>query len=132
MRASGKRVCYYSYPVELVWRSIGAGENRTVDPLTEEEFENQEPEPNTIFTRMLEFEENRVFAFRMKARGFVTDMRIELESTGPCETRVTLRQDVEYLNAAIWFFSGFGSSIRRELRSFALEINRRLADGIKK
>lgn len=131
MRSHAKKTAYYRYPVELVWRAIGAGERRELDPLTEEEFENQEPEPNTIFTRLLEMEENRVFAFRMKARGFVTDMRIELESVAPCETLVRLSQDVTYRSAAVYMLSGFGTATRRELKSFAMDLGRRLADGMR-
>ncbi len=131
MRSHAKRTVYYSYPVELVWRSIGAGQQRQIDPLTEEEFDNQEPESGTIFTRMTEFKENEVFAFRMKAQGLITDMRIEMQSVAPCETRVVLSQDVTYRNAAAYIFSGFGSMARRELKAFAQELNRRLADGVK-
>lgn len=131
MKSHAKKTVYYHYPVELVWRAIGAGERREVDPLSEEEFENNEPAPNTIFTRLLEMKENEVFAFRMKARGFITDMRIELESVGPCETRVRLSQEVNYRKASVYLFSGMGSAPRRELRSFAMEMNRRLADGVK-
>lgn len=131
MKSRAKKTVYYRYPVELVWRAIGAGERREVDPLTEEEFENQEPAPNTIFTRLLDMKENELFAFRMKARGFITDMRIELESVAPCETRVRLSQEVTYRKASVYMLSGFGSAVRRELKSFAMDLGRRLADGVK-
>ena len=128
MKASAKRTCYYLYPVELVWKAIGTGGSREVDPLDEESFENTEPAPNTVYTRSLEFKVNEVFAFRMKTRGFIADMRIELTPTGPCETKVVFSEQVEYRLVSSYIFSKFGLSIRDELKSLAREINKRLED----
>ena len=128
MKASAKRTVYYLYPVELVWKAIGAGKNRAVDPLDEDTFENTEPAPNTVYTRSLEFKINEVFAFRMKARGFIADLRIELTPTGPCETKVVFSEKAEYRLVSSYIFSKFGLNIRDELKSFAREINKRLED----
>ena len=128
MKASAKRSCRYLYPVELVWKAIGAGSSRGVDPLTEEQFENTEPAPNTVYTRSLEFRTNEVFAFRMKARGFIADMRIELTPTAPCETKVVFSEQVEYRLVSAYIFSKFGLSVRSELKNFSREIGKRLED----
>ena len=128
MTGHAKRTVYYSYPVELVWKAIGFGNDREVDPLTEDEFENKEPAPNTVFTKSLEVKQNEVFAFRMKARGFYATMRIEMEPTAPCETKMTVTEDVEYRLPGSFIASRFGLSIRDELKSFTRSIHARLAD----
>ena len=128
MKSSAKRTVYYSYPPELVWKALGFGNQREVDPLTEEEFESREPAPNTVFTKALEVKQNEVFAFRMKARGFYATMRVELTPTAPCETKMTVREDVEYRLTSSYIASRFGLSIRQELSHFTAEINKRLAD----
>jgi len=128
MHASAKRTAVYHYPVELVWKALGFGNQREVDPLTEDEFENREPAPNTVFTKALEVKQNEVFSFRMKARGFYATMRVELSPTGPCETKMTVSEDVDYRLTSSYIASRFGLSIRQELSSFTTEINKRLAD----
>lgn len=128
MKASGKRTVFYSYPVELVWKAIGAGNNREFEAMTEEEYENKEPAPNTIFTRALEVVPNERFSFRMKARGFIADMCIDMNAIAPCETKVVISETVEYRTTAAYVFSRFGLQIRTELKSFAVELNKRLDD----
>ena len=128
MKASAKRTVYYRYPAELVWKALGFGSNREVDPLTEEEFESREPAPNTIFTKALEVKQNEVFAFRMKARGFYATMRMELSPVGPCETKMVVSEDVEYRLVSSYLAARFGLSIRQELAGFTTEIRKRLAD----
>ena len=128
MNASASRTVYYLYPPELVWKALGFGNQREVDPLTEDEFENREPAPNTVFTKALEVRQNEVFAFRMKARGFYATMRVELTPTGPCETKMVVTEDVDYRLTSSWIASRFGLSIRDELKSFTRSIHARLAD----
>ena len=128
MKASAKRTVYYHYPVELVWKALGTGGSREVDPLDEDSFENSEPAPNTVFTKSLEVTQNEVFAFRMKARGFIADLRVEMKQTGPCETKVVFSEQVEYRLVSSYIFSKFGLSIRDELKDFARVINQRLED----
>ena len=132
MKGSAKRTTYYRYPVELVWKAIGAGDNREVDPLSEEEFENQEPAPNMIFTKVLENVENEVFSFRMKARGFIADVRVELTPQGPCETKAVFSENITYRLTASYVASRFGLNVRQEMKSFAAEIYKRLDDMNKK
>ena len=132
MKGSAKRTTYYRYPVELVWKAIGAGDNREVDPLSEEEFENQEPAPNMIFTKVLEKKDNEVFAFRMKARGFIGDVRMELTPVGPCETKVVFSEVLTFRTVSTFIFGKFGLSVRDELRSLSQEIHRRLEEQNKK
>jgi len=128
MKASASRTVTYYYPPELVWKAFGFGNNREVNPMSEDEFENNEPAPNTVFTKSLEVKQNEVFAFRMKARGFYATMRVELTPTGPCETKMTVREDVEYRLTSSYIASRFGLSIRQELADFTREINKRLAE----
>ena len=128
MKAHAKRTVYYRYPAELVWKALGAGNNREVDPLSEEEFDNREPAPNMVFTKALDIRTNELFAIRMKAHGFISDLRIELKPVGPCETKVVFSEDVEYREFSTFFLSRFGLSVRQELRSFANEIHKRLGD----
>ena len=116
-----------AYPVELIWRVLGtAGQvsadqsaQQTAQELSEEEFENMSPGVNTVFTRTVALETNRLYAFRVKTMGYCADWRIELESLGPCETRVTYSETVEYLSGFLYVLSGFGAMIKRELRAFS-------------
>jgi len=128
MKASAKRTEYFRYPVELVWKSIGAGSKRDVDALTEEQFAETEPAANEVYTKSLEIKTNEVFAFRMKTRGFLADFRIELTPVGPCKTKVTLREDMEYRTSSAFLAGGFGLSVRKELKGFALMMQKRLKD----
>ena len=132
MTGKAKRTVYYRYPIELVWKAIGTGDNREVDPLTLEEFESQEPAPNMIFTKVLEKEENKVFAFRMKARGFIGDVRMELTPVGPCETKVVFSEVLTFRLVSSYIFGKFGLCVRDEMRSLAQEIHRRLEEQNKK
>jgi len=126
MTGHAKRTAYYHYPVELVWKAIGNGENREIDPMTEEEFENKEPAPNTIFTKLVEKTENEVFAFHMKARPFIADVRMELTPVGPCETKVVFTEDVTFRTTQAYVFSKFGLNVRNEVRALSEEIHKRL------
>ena len=132
MTGKAKRTAYYHYPVELVWKAIGAGERREIDPLTEDEFENKEPAPNMLFTKVLETTENEVFAFRMKARGFIADVRVELTPQGPCETKAVFSENITYRLTSSYIASRFGLNVRQEMKSFAAEIYKRLEDMNKK
>lgn len=126
MKASAKRTAYYHYPVELVWKAIGAGNQRAVDPLTEDQFDNTEPAPNTIFTKSLEFVPNEVFSIQMKSRTLLSVMRLELKQVGPCETKVVFSEQVEYRTTGAYLMSRFGLAVRQDLKSFAVEIHKRL------
>ncbi len=127
MKTIAKRTAYYSYPVELVWRGIGVGsENTTVDPLSEEEYENYEPERGTVFTRALEVKQNEVFSFQMKTWLFYSSWRIELEAVGPCETKVKLTNTVEYRSLRGFIYSGFGTLARSEIKLFARQLGQKI------
>ena len=133
MTGKATRTVYYRYPVELVWKAIGAGDSdRTVDPLTQEQFDNTEPAPNTIYTKVLENTQNEVFAFRMKARGFIADVRVELTSMGPCETKAVFSEVMNFRLVSSYIAGRFGWNVRQEMKSFAMEINKRLENQNKK
>ena len=130
MKASAKRTSYFLYPVELVWKSIGAGDGREVTNLTEEEF-NKDPAPNMIYTKSLVVTPNEEFTFQMKSGTFNAIVSIKMQSMGPCETKVVFSEQIEYLTAASYILNKFGLNVREELKSFSLEIHKRL-DNMKK
>ena len=128
MKASAKRTAYYHYPVELVWKALGTNDGREVDPLDEDTFENTEPAPNIAYTKALEVIPTELFAFRMKTRGFISDLRVEMKQVGPCETKVVFSEQVEYRVFSAYLFSKFGLNIRNDLRSYSQEVHKRLDD----
>lgn len=127
MKTKVKRTAYYHYPVELVWRGIGVGnDGRTVDPLNEEQYENYEPERGTVFTRALEVKQNEVFSFQMKTWLFYSDWRIELTPVGPCETKVRFINTVKYRSFQGLVYSGFGTLARNEVKQFAKQLGKKI------
>lgn len=127
MKVSVKRTVSYQYPVELVWRGIGVGNNNTsVDPLNEEQYEKYEPARNTVFTRAVEVKQNEVFAFQMKTWMSYCDWRIELTPTGPCETRVCLTNKIKYRSFQGYLFSLFGLLARTEMKKFLQQLEKRI------
>ena len=132
--ATAKRTSYFSYPVEIVWRSIAADDKSEtrVDPLSEEDFENTEPAPNTIYTRAVEIRQNELFAFRMKAAGFFADLRIELKPLSDCETKVIFTESMTYRTTTAWVFSRFGLSLRSELKALSRTMLTRIEDSMPK
>ena len=127
MKTRVKRTAYYHYPVELVWRGIGVGnDGRTVDPLNEEQYENYEPERGTVFTRALEVKQNEVFSFQMKTWLFYSDWRIELTPVGPCETKVRFINTVKYRSFQGLVYSGFGALARNEVKQFAKQLGKKI------
>ena len=127
MKTKVKRTAYYHYPVELVWRGIGVGnDGRTVDPLNEEQYENYEPERGTVFTRALEVKQNEVFAFQMKTWLFYSDWRIELTPVGPCETKVKFINTVKYRSLQGFIYSGFGALARNEVKQFVKQLGKKI------
>lgn len=133
MKQTDKRTTYYNYPVELVWRAICGGSTMPqVDPITEEEFDDTEPEENTMFTRVTALEQNKLFAIRMKARAFYSDLRIELTATGSCTTRMDLEQSVEYRTKSRGLIPAFRFNLSRETKDFTKQILKRLEESMPK
>ncbi|MBE6914140.1 MAG: hypothetical protein E7472_04275 [Ruminococcaceae bacterium] len=114
------------YPVELIWRVFSAAGQADAVQLSEEEFDSMTPGANTVFTRTVALETNRLYAFRVKNMGFFADWRVELESLGPCETQVTYSETVEYRSGMLYVLSGFGAMIKRELRAFSQALIKRI------
>ena len=127
MNASASRTERFPWPPELIWRALGAAEQQNAQALTEEEFETLEPGAATFFSRVTEAEENRLYAFRVKTMGYISDWRIELEGLSESETRVTMTEAVRYRNAALYVLSGFGLMIRRELGAFSAGLRKKIA-----
>ena len=133
MKTTAKRTVYYRFPVELVWRGIGVGsENTTVDPLSEEEYANAEPDRGTVFTRALEVKQNEVFEFQMKTWLFYSTWRIELSPVGPCETKVKFTNTVEYRSTQGWIYSGFGTLARNEVKQFSRQLGQKIEKDFQK
>lgn len=133
MKTKAKRTVFYHYPVELVWRGIGVGgEDKTVDPLNEEQYENSEPERGTVFTRAIEVKQNEVFAFQMKTWLFFSDWRIELTPIGPCETKVRFINIVKYRSFQGFIYSGFGALARSEVKQFSKQLLQKIESDFQK
>ena len=133
MKQSEKRTTYYKYPVELVWRAIcGGGTEPQGDTITEEDFETTEPEENTMFTRILEVEQNKRISLRMKTRSFYSDLHIELTATGDCMTRMDLEQSVDYRVKSKGLIPAFRFNLSRETKEFAQQILKRLESSMPK
>lgn len=127
MKQSAKRTTYYNYPVELVWRAICGGETMPqTDPITEDDFDNTEPEDNTMFTRVTELEQNKTIGLRMKAKAFYSDLHIDLTATGSCTTRMDLEQSVEYRTKSKGLVPAFRFNLSKETKDFTREILKRL------
>ena len=119
MNASASRADRFPWPVELIWRSLGAAEQKDARALTEEEFETMEPGAATFFSRVTEAEEDRRYCFRVKTMGYIADWRIDLMPVGGGETDVTISETVEYRSTLLYVLSGFGLMVRRELGAFS-------------
>ena len=117
--ASASRTDRFPYPVERIWRALGAAEQKDARALTEEEFETMEPGAATFFSRVTELEENRLYCFRVKTMGYFADWRIELAPVSDAETDVTISEAVEYRSAVLYVLSGFGLMVRREIGAFS-------------
>ncbi len=124
--ASAQRTDRFPYPVELIWRALSAGAQTDARALTEEEFEKLEPGAATFFSRVTASEENRLYCFRVKAMGYISDWHIELEPAGAAETKVTISESVEYRSALLYVLSGFGLMVRREIGAFSAGLLRKL------
>jgi len=133
MKTTAKRTVYYQYPVELVWRGIGVGsDGTTVDPLNEDQYNNQEPDRGTVFTRAIEVKQNEVFHFQMKTWLFYSDWRIELTPVGPCETKVKFTNTVTYRSAQGFIYSGFGNLARSEVKQFSRQLGQKIEKDFQK
>ena len=127
MKVTVKRRATFQYPVELVWRGIGVSNNgTTVDPLSEEQYENYEPARNTVFTRAVEVKQNELFAFQMKTWMSYSDWRIELTPVGPCETRVSFVNKIKYRSAQGYILSLFGLFARIEMKRFVEQLGKKI------
>ena len=127
MNASASRTERFPWPPERIWRALGAAEQQNARALTEEEFETMEPGAATFFSRVTQAEPNRLYAFRVKTLGYISDWRIELEGLSENETRVTLTESVQYRSAALYVLSGFGLMVRRELGAFSAGLRKKIA-----
>lgn len=132
MKRTATRAAIFAYPVELVWKAIIGEEQRKSDPITEDEFENCEPAPNTMLFKSLEVVTNEVFSFRIKTRVFLSDIRIELLSLGPCKTQMKMTQSVQYRKMGAFIGSGFGANLPGEITAFIREVEKRLDKNMKK
>ena len=124
--ANASRTDRFSYPAELIWKALGAAEQKDARALTEEEFESLEPGAATFFSRVTEAEENRLYCFRVKTMGYIADWRVELAAVSPSETDVTISEAVEYRSALIYVLSGFGLMTRRETAAFSEGLRRKV------
>lgn len=129
MKMKARRNAYYSYPVELVWKAIGFGSSTNeMDPLSEEEYNNSEPAPNSVFTRSLEVKQFEVFSFQMKGHLFLSTMRIELTPLRACETKVRVYQEVQPRGSGGFLFCLFAMNVRREVKAFCRDLGKKLDD----
>ncbi len=129
MKTTAKRTVFYDYPVELVWKAIGVGsEDSTVDPLNEEQYENNEPDRGTVFTRALEVKQNEVFAFQMKTWLFYSNWRIELEPYGSYQTKARFTNTIEYRSWRGIIYTGFGYLARNEVKAFSKQLGDKVKD----
>ena len=85
-----------------------------------------EPGAATFFSRVTEAEPDRLYAFRVKTMGYISDWRIELEGLNESETRVTVSESVRYRNALLYVLSGFGLMARREVSAFAAGLRKKI------
>ena len=124
--ASASRTDRFPYPAASIWKAIGAAQQKDARALTEEEFEHMEPGAATFFSRVTEAEPDRLYAFRVKTMGYISDWRIELEGLNESETRVTVSESVRYRNALLYVLSGFGLMARREVSAFAAGLRKKI------
>ena len=124
--ASAQRTDRFPYPVELIWKALSSGEQKDARALTEEEFEKLEPGAATFFSRVTQAEENRLYCFRVKTMGYISDWRVALEPAGDVETKVTISESVEYRSTLLYVLSGFGLMVRREIGAFSAGLLRKL------
>ncbi|MCD8374819.1 MAG: hypothetical protein LUC20_07000 [Oscillospiraceae bacterium] len=123
MKRSAHCRAFYTAPVETVWRLITSGTDVTVDPLNEEQYNNTEPEPGTIFTRAFEVVQNKRFVFEMKSINLYEHWTIELEDWGVAETKITVRNDVTYRNIHTFLLSFPFASPRHECKAFLSDLS---------
>ena len=124
--AEASRTDRFPWPAELIWRALGAAEQKDARALTEEEFETMEPGAATFFSRVTAAEENRLYCFRVKTMGYIADWRVALAPVSETETDVTISEAVEYRSAPIYVLSGFGLMVRREVSAFSSGLRRRV------
>ncbi len=124
--ASAQRTDRFPYPVERIWKALSDGAQTDARALTEEEFEKLEPGAATFFSRVTASEENRLYCFRVKTMGYISDWRVALEPAGAAETKVTISESVEYRSALLYVLSGFGLMVRREIGAFSAGLLRKL------
>ena len=126
--ASAQRTDRFPYPVERIWKALSDGAQTDARALTEEEFEKLEPGAATFFSRVTASEENRLYCFRVKTMGYISDWRVALEPAGAAETRVTISESVEYRSALLYVLSGFGLMVRRELGAFSAGLLKKVGE----
>ena len=126
--ASAQRTDRFPYPVERIWKALSDGAQTDARALTEEEFEKLEPGAATFFSRVTASEENRLYCFRVKTMGYISDWRVALEPAGAAETKVTISESVEYRSALLYVLSGFGLMVRRELGAFSAGLLKKVGE----
>ena len=116
----------YDYPVELVWRALtDSSTSNLIDPLDEAEYE-KEPRPGAIYTRALERVVNERFSFEIKTNLYVTRWYVELTPQGPCETKVSVREEVEFSNFKSFMLCRMGIGLGGEVRHFLRDLDSKM------
>ena len=126
MKAGASRTDRFPWPPERIWQALGTAAQQDARALSEEEFETLEPGAATFFSRVTQAEENRLYCFRVKTMGYISDWRVALEPAGDAETKVTISESVEYRSTLLYVLSGFGLMVRREIGAFSAGLLRKL------
>ncbi len=116
----------YDYPVELVWRALTSGSTgNLIDSLDEKEYEAG-PRPGAVYTRALDRAVNEHFSFEIKTNMYVTQWNVVLDPIGPCKTKVTVTESVDFVNFKAFMLCRMGAGLGAEVRSFMRELERKL------
>lgn len=123
----------YDFPVELVWKALtGSSTANLIDPLDEETYNSSVPGPGMVFTRSLEVVTNERFSFQIKTAAYTSTWSIRLKSTGPCKTRVTVDETVDFPDFRAFALCRFGAGLGHEMRYFMKDIESKLKNYEKK
>jgi len=125
--ASASRSDRFAHSVTDIWQQLVASAQPGAESLTEEAFERASPGPDTVFVRVTDMIPEQLYAFRVKTMGYIADWRIDLSAVSAAETDITFSESVDYRSTVLYFLSGFGLMIRRELAAFSAALERKLA-----
>lgn len=119
----------YDLPVELAWKTLaGSGAGNIIDPLDEETYNNSVPKPGVVFTRLLEVVTNELFSFQLKTDVGTETWSVRFKPTGACKTRIIVDETVDFPDFRAFAACGFGTGLRREMRGFMKDIDKKLND----